>query len=103
MGNIRGLKSRRDVKIRAEPGIPFQPVFVVGLQPVNPAVLISQEGNSPVDLVVIFQAVHLIIFIQAGLQILCELIVRLIPDSQNIHPVLFQFPAEQPVICRKIW
>ena len=86
-GNILLLEAAGDVEVRAQPGIPLQPVLVVGLQPVDAAVLVGQKGHRPVHLVVILQVGHLVVLRQAVLQPLRQLVVGLIADSQHIDPV----------------
>ena len=40
-GHIKGLEAAGDVEIGAQGGISLQPVFIVGLQPVDAAILLS--------------------------------------------------------------
>ena len=42
-GHIRGLEAAGNVEIGAQGGIPFQPVFIVGLQPVDAAILEGEK------------------------------------------------------------
>ena len=96
-GHILGLEAAGDVEIGAQGGVAFQPVFVVGFQPVDAAILEGEERHGAVDLVVIFEAADLVVFVQAGLQLRLQLIIRLVADAQNVHAVVFQLPAELPV------
>ena len=66
-GHIRGLEAAGNVEIGAQGGIPFQPVFIVGLQPVDAAILEGEKGHGAVYLVVVFQTVHLVVLVQACL------------------------------------
>ena len=91
-----------DVEIGAQSGIPLQPVFVVGLQPVDAAILEGEEGHGAVDLVIIFEAADLVILVQAVLQLRLQLIVGLVADAKDVHAVIFQLPAELPVVRREV-
>ena len=97
-GHIRGLEAAGDVEIGAQGGIALQPVLVVGLQPVDAAILEGKEGHGAVDLVVVFQTAHLVVLVQAVLQLRLQLIVGLVADAQHIHAVVFQLTAELPVV-----
>ena len=97
-GHIRGLEAGSDVEIGAQGSVAFQPVFIVGLQPVDAAMLEGEEGHGAVDLVVVFQAVHLIVFVQAVLQLRLQLIIGLVADAQHVHAIVLQLPAELPVV-----
>ena len=94
-GHIRGLEAAGDVEIGAQGGISLQPVFIVGLQPIDAAIL---EGDGAVYLVVVFQAVHLVVLVQACLQLRLQLLVGLVADAQHVQAVVLQFPAELPVV-----
>ena len=97
-GHIRGLEAGSDVEVGAQGSVPLQPVFIVGLQPVDAAMLEGEEGHGAVDLVVVFQAVHLVVFVQAVLQLRLQLIIGLVADAQHVHAVVLQLPAELPVV-----
>ena len=96
------LKTTADIKICAQFCIPFQPILIIGFQPINTTMLKGQKCHSPIYFILILQTADLIIFIQAILQFLCQLIIRLIPNSQYIHSIVFQLPAKLPIVCRKI-
>ena len=97
-GHIRGLEAGSDVEIGAQGGVPLQPVFIVGLQPVDGTVLEGKKGHSAVDLIVVFQTAHLVVFVQAVLQLRLQLIVGLVADAQHVHAIVLQLPAELPVV-----
>ena len=97
-GHIRGLEAAGDVEIGAQGGIPFQPVFIVGLQPIDAAILEGEKGHGAVYLVVVFQTVHLVVLVQACLQLRLQLLVGLVADAQHVQAVVLQFPAELPVV-----
>ena len=97
-GHIGGLEAGGDVEIGAQGCVPLQPVFVVGLQPVDAAVLEGEERHGAVDLVVVFQTAHLVVFVQAVLQLGLQLVVGLVADAQHVHAVVLQLTAELPVV-----
>ena len=101
--NIVLLKTACDMEGGTESGITLQPVLVVGLQPVDASVLEDQECNRTVYFFLIFETADLIVFIQAVFQSLAQFLIRLISDPEDIQPVFLEFPAEHPVIFRKIW
>ena len=77
------------MEISSEHGISFQPVLIVRFQPVNSAMFENKEGNRTIDGFLVFQTVNLIVFIQAVLQLLTQLIVRLVLDSQYVDSIVF--------------
>ena len=97
-GHIGSLEAGGDVEIGTEGGVALQPVFIVGLQPVDAAILEDEEGHGTVDLVVILKAADLIVFVQAVLQLGLQLLIRLVADAQNVQAIVFQLPAELPVV-----
>ena len=101
-GHILGLEARLDVEVRAQGRIPLQPVLVVGFQPIDAAILEGEERHRPVDLVIILQTADLIVFVQAVFQLRLQLIIGLVTDAQHVHAVVFQLPAELPVVGGKI-
>ena len=100
--HILRLEAAFNVKIRAEPGIALQPVFIVALQPVDAAIAEDEKRDRPVHLVVVFQTGHLVVFVQAVLELGRKLVVGLIADAQHVEPVVFELPAELPVVGWKI-
>ena len=58
------LRAGGDVELRAQPGIPHEPVLVVAFQPVDFAVLEGEEGHGLEHLVVVFQGADLVIFVK---------------------------------------
>ena len=101
-GHILGLEAGLDVEVRAQGRIPLQPVLVVGFQPVDAAILEGEERHRTVDLVIILQTADLIVFVQAVFQLRLQLIIGLVTDAQHIHAVVFQLPAELPVVGGEI-
>ena len=101
-GHILGLEAGLDVEVRAQGRIPLQPVLVVGFQPVDAAILEGEERHRPVDLVIILQTADLIVFVQAVFQLRLQLIIGLVTDAQHVHAVIFQLPAELPVVGGEI-
>ena len=86
-----------DVKVGAHLGIHFQPIFVVGFQPVDLTVMEGEIGHSPQHLIVIAQVVHAVILGQAMLELPGDLVKRCIADAQHIGAVAMQAFAEIPV------
>ena len=65
--HIPAAQSGEDVEIRPQGSILLQPVLIVGLQPVNAAVLEDEKCHGPVHFVLIFQAADFVVFVQAAL------------------------------------
>ena len=101
-GHILGLEAGGDVEVGAQGGVPLQPVLIVGLQPVDAAILEGEERHRAIDLIVVLEAADLVVFVQAVLQLRLQLIVGLVADAQHIHAVVLQLPAELPVVRREI-
>ena len=101
-GHVLGLETGGNVEIGAQAGVPLQPVFVVGLQPVDAPMLERQKRHSAIHLIVVFQIGDFVIFVDAGAQIFAQLIVGLVTDAQHVHAVVFQLAAELPVVGGKI-
>jgi len=101
-GHILGLEAGLDVEVRAQGRIPLQPVLIVRFQPVDAAILEGEERHRPVDLVIILQTADLVVFVQAVLQLRLQLIIGLVTDAQHVHAVVFQLPAELPVVGGEI-
>ena len=101
-GHVLLLEAAGNAEVGAQTGVPLQPVLVVALQPVDPAVLVDEEGHRPVDGVVVLQGVHLVVLIEAGLQLPGQLVIGLVADAQHVHPVVPQLPAELPIIGREV-
>ena len=62
----------------------------------------AKKGHGAVDLVVVFQTAHLVVLVQAVLQLRLQLIVGLVADAQHVHAVVLQLPAELPVVRREV-
>ena len=101
-GDISLLETGGDAEVGAQPGVPLQPILVVGLQPVNPSVAEDEIGHGPVYLVIVLQAVHLVVLVQAVLQLACKLVVGRVAHAQHVQAVVFQLPAELPVVGREV-
>ena len=91
-----------DVEVGAQLGVPLQPILVVGLQPIDLPVLEGEEGRAPVDLAVVLQIVHLVVFAEALLEALAQFAVGLVPDAQHVYAVGLQLPAEEPIVGGEI-
>ena len=94
--------ARGHVEILTQPGILLQPVFIHGFDPVHLAVLECEEGNGPIDLVVVLQAVHPIVFRQRRLQRRFKTVVGRVADAQHIDAIAAQSIAELPVGVGKV-
>ena len=95
-------KAAFDMEIRAQAGVALQPVFVVALQPVDAPVAKDEEGHRAVYLVIVFQTGYLVILVEAVLELGRKLVIGLIADTQHVEPVVFQLPAELPVVGWKL-
>ena len=100
--HILQLVTGSDIEFRAQSSVAHQPIFVVGFQPVDLAVLIGEEGNCLEHLVVIFQAGYLVIFVQRIAKLLLQVVVGAVANSEHAHSVVFQFLTEHPVGLRKV-
>ena len=96
------LETRGDVEVGAQLGIPQEPVFVIGLQPVDLAVFEGEEGYGAVDLIIVFQAFHLIIFRQGVAALRVQGLIGAVADAQGGDAVVFQTLGEVPVSFREI-
>ena len=97
-GHVLGLETGGDVEIGTQGSVPLQPVLVVGFQPVDAAVLERKERHRAVNLIVIFQVADFVVLVQALFQLRLQLVIGLVADAQHVHPVVFQLPAELPVV-----
>ena len=91
------LCAGRDVEIRAQLGIHFQPIFVVGLDPIDFAVVEGEVGDSTEHLVIVTEVVHAVILRQAVFQFPRNLVERRVADAQHIDTIAVQAVAEIPV------
>ena len=92
-----------DVEIRAQPRVHRKPVFIQGLQPVDPAILVYEKGDCAVHLIVILQRVHIIILHQRSLKLVVQRVIRHITDSEHVHAVHVQAVDKQCAgdrVCR---
>ena len=97
------LYACRYVEILSQLSVEFQPVLVVGFDPVNTAVLESKICDRTVDLAVIFHGIHFIILSQRSFQIIVQRIIRSITDAQNVGAVKVQSVTEITEVIRKVW
>ena len=91
------LDPRRDVKIRAEARVFFEPVLVVGFEPVRVSVPGGEMRGGALDLVVVFERVDAIIFGERVLQRLIQRVERRVADPEDVRAVFLQPVAELPV------
>ena len=85
------------VEVRAQAGILLQPVLVVGLNPVNLAPLVGKPGHGTVNLVVVLQVVNLVIVRKTVPQLLGEIPIVGIGNTQHVHAIGLGPGAEMPV------
>ena len=83
------MKTARNIEICTQTGILLQPVFIIGFQPVNATVMPDKVADSTIDLVIVFQAVYFIIFLQAFLKFRAQVVIRTVADTEDIHTVFF--------------
>ena len=55
------MKAGGDVEISTQAGVLLKPVFIVGLYPVDAAMLVGEPRYRAINLVVVFEVSHLII------------------------------------------
>ena len=100
--HLSQLETAGDIEIGTQTGILHQPVLIVGLQPVNPAVLVDKICHCTIHSVIVFHAADLIVFIEIVAQLRQQLIVRLITDAQHIDAIVLQMMAKLPVVRREV-
>ena len=101
-GHLVAVCAGGDVEVSAQAGVLLQPVFVVGLQPVDLAVLEGEEGHRAEHLVIAFHVVHAVILGQRGLEAAVEAVVGRVADAQHVDAAQAQPVAEGPVGVRKM-
>ena len=60
----------RNIEIRPQSGILFQPVFIIAFKAIHRTMLIAQKSHCTVHLIIIFHIIHTIIFCQAVLNLI---------------------------------
>ena len=92
-----------DVEIRAESRVHRKPVFIQGLQPVDPAILVYEKGDCAVHLIVILERIHVVVFHQRAFELVVQHVIRHIADSEHVHAVHVQAVDKQcagDMVCR---
>ena len=84
------LQAGRNVEIGAQAGILLEPVFIVGLEPVDLAVAERKVRDTAVDRIVVFQRIDFIVFSQRRFQVRMEIIKRRVADAEHVDSVLLQ-------------
>ena len=97
-----GADTCGDVEIGAELRILFEPIFIVGFDPIDLAVLKGEESNGAENLVVIFERVYLVVFCERCLELGFERIVFCVADTENVDTVFVKSITEIPICVRKI-
>ena len=100
--HVAGLEAGGDVEGSAQGSVLLQPILVVALQPVDLAVLVSQERNSAEHFVIVLQGGDLVVLVQRILELRHQLVIRAIADTQHVHAVLLELSAELPVVRREV-
>ncbi len=95
--HLMKLGAGGDIEFRPQPGIPHEPILIVGLQPVDFAIFEGKIGHGLENLVVILQAGNLIVFMEGVPQFLKQAVIGAVADAQDPHSVILQFPTEFPV------
>ena len=102
LGDVLQLDAGGDVEVRSEAGVQFQPVFVVGLEPVDFAVFVGEPGDGPEGLVVVFHRGHVVVFREVCLQFGREGLIGGVADAEDIDTPAAETFAEIPVGLREI-
>ena len=97
-----GVEAGRDVEVGAQAGVLLQPVFVVGLDPVDLAELEGEPGHGAVDFVVVLEVADLVVAGEAVLQLGGQVFVVGVGDGQDVDAVGLQGRAEMPVLLREM-
>ena len=96
------LNAGGNVEIRPQPGILLQPVLIHGLNPADLTVSEGKEGDRPVNLIIVLQGIHPVIFRKRFLQAAFQAVVRGVANAQHVYAVPLQPVAELPVGVRKM-
>ena len=100
--HLPGFQAGVDVEISPEPGILLEPVFIVGFEPVDPAVAVSEIAYSPHHFIVIFQGLHLVIFCQCVAEVRMEIVIIRVSDAEYVDTVVLEAHAEITIDIRII-
>ena len=101
-GNLVVLDAGGHVEVCPEAGVLFQPVLVVGFNPVNLAPLVGKPGHGPVHFLVVAQIVYLVVVAQALPELPGQVLVVGVRNTQHIDAVGLEAGAEMPVGLRKM-
>ena len=74
-----------NIEIRPQTRVCREPVFIQGFQPVYPAVFMDKKRGGPIYLVILFKGIDIIILCQGVFELIVELIVGHISDSEHIY------------------
>ena len=95
--HLVGLQSGRHMEVGPQPCVLPQPILIVRLYPVYPAVLEGKESHGAIHLIVVLQIAHPVILRERTLQFGRQLIIRCIGNAQHAHAVALQALAKLPV------
>ena len=65
--NVLYLEPGSDMELGTQVSIALQPVFIIGFQPIDLAMLVDEEGNSAVNLIIVLQAAYAEVLIHSPL------------------------------------
>lgn len=74
-----------DVEVLTQASVRLQPVLIVGFKALQFAIAVREIAAGADKLLVIAEVVHLVVFGQGGPQFRAQLMIRRIPQSQNIR------------------
>ena len=90
------------MEVRSQAGILLQPVFVVGLDPVDFSILVGQEGHGAEHLVVVLQTADAVVLREGGPEFLRQRLIRGVSDAQDIDSIGLGSRYEVPVAFREM-
>ena len=102
LGHVLSLPAGGNVESGAKGCILLKPVLIVAFEPVDRTVAETEESNSPIDFIIVFQTADFIIFGQAFFQFGQQFVIGLVANAEHPQSVIFQFPAETGKVCGKI-
>ncbi len=95
--DLFGAGARAHVEVVAQARVERQPVLVVRLDPVDLAVLEGEERDRTEHLVVVLEGRRPVVLGEDGLELLGDVVIRRIADTQHVDAVALQAVAPVPV------
>ena len=102
LGHILYAEARGYIELGAQFCVASQPIFVVAFKIVYFSVFEREKRNGAEHFVIVFKAVHPVIFVQRIFKFYAKIVVRTVADTQNVETVVGQFTTELPIIRREI-